>query len=125
MAKIPFLKGKDVKPASGDRLASLVLKERLRVLKKTNLTDTGPISGTPRTNRRQRTHKVGEIHLPDGKTISCLVNDFSDSGMRLEITEEGVTPPDEFRLRVPTLEFDRRVRVVWRGDAAIGVGYST
>ncbi|MBI1392984.1 MAG: hypothetical protein GC152_09615 [Alphaproteobacteria bacterium] len=122
MPKIPFFNKKD--DESGDPLQSLVLKERLRVLKKTNITETGPLEGVVRSDKRLKTHKVGEILLADGKTISCLVHDFSDTGMRLEIREDGATPPDGFRLRVPTLQFDRRVIVVWRSANSVGVSYT-
>ncbi len=120
MPRLPFFKKKE--DQAGDPLDALILKERMRVLKRTSLAESAPIEGKPRSNKRQRTRKVGEIFLPDGKTLSCLVHDFSDTGMRLELTESG-DPPDEFRLRVPTLQFDRPVVVKWRAASGLGVSY--
>ncbi|MEM6538836.1 MAG: hypothetical protein AAF742_04460 [Pseudomonadota bacterium] len=123
MGRLGIFGKKEQAKAKGDPLEALVLKERLRVLKNTDMSETGPISGTPRGSKRERSHKVGEIRLEDGKTISCLVHDFSDSGMRLEITEDGMEAPEQFRLRVPTLQFDRDVIVKWSAGAELGVTY--
>ncbi|MEO1013583.1 MAG: PilZ domain-containing protein [Pseudomonadota bacterium] len=120
MPRLPFFKKKD-EPA-GDPLESLILQERMRVLKRTTLSEAEPIEGKARSTKRHRTRKVGEIFLPDGKTLSCLIHDFSDTGLRLELTEPG-DPPDSFRLRVPTLQFDRTVNVKWRSASGLGVGY--
>ena len=116
---LPFKKEKETSPKK-DRLEALVFKERLRYVKQMQSADgDSAVSGSSR-NKRQKSHKVGEIFVDSNKTISCLVADFSDTGMRLEPAEDGDIP-EVFRLRVPTLEFDRDVRVVWRNETAIGV----
>ena len=115
---------KDKETKSADPLERLVLKERLRVMRKTGKAVGEPvITGVRRGNDRTRTHKVGEILLDNGKTLSCIVSDFSDTGMKIQITEEGEAP-DRFRLRVPTLEFDRTVEVAWREAPLLGVAYT-
>ena len=99
------------------------LEERLRGLKDSKRAGAESVlEGARRVGDRQTTHRVGEIALESGKTLSCIVEDFSDTGMRLLITEEGAAP-ESFRLRVPTLEFDRVVSVVWRKEPVVGVSY--
>ncbi|MEM6413239.1 MAG: PilZ domain-containing protein [Pseudomonadota bacterium] len=114
------------KPAdTTDPMEALVLKERLRMLNKINgnISTGGSIDGPRRLGDRKKTHRVGEIVLDSDHTLSCLVTDFSDTGMRLLITEAGEAP-DEFRLRVPTLQFDRSVTVMWRTEDALGISYA-
>ncbi len=114
---------KKSKEPQGDPLQALVMKERLRLLKK--MGDAGEhsvVDGVERGSKRHKSHKVGEIVIEPSGTISCLVTDYSDSGMRLVLTE-AADAPDQFRLRVPTLEFDRLVAVVWRNEAALGISW--
>ena len=119
-----FLRFRKEADNRADPMEALVLKERLRLLKKINVTKNsgGAMDGPRRVDGRKKTHRVGEIILEDDRRLSCLVADFSDSGMRLQLTEYGDIP-DSFRLRVPTLEFDRAVTVVWRREDAVGVTY--
>ncbi|MEO0399394.1 MAG: PilZ domain-containing protein [Pseudomonadota bacterium] len=120
-----FLRFRKEAETTADPMEALVLKERLRMLKKINVTKrhANLMDGPRRVDDRKKTHRVGEIIMDDGHRLSCLVSDFSDSGMRLVMTEYGETP-DNFRLRVPTLEFDRTVAVVWRTEDALGVTFA-
>jgi hypothetical protein len=82
------------------------------------------VDDVDRNAPRKRSKKIGEIAVGDGKTISCLVTDHSDSGMKLFLYDEEAVIPDVFRLRVPTLEIDREAYLVWREEKDIGVSFS-
>lgn len=53
-------------------------------------------------------------------TIDCLVKNISTDGARLTI-DEHLTIPVEFDLDVPQRGRTFRVRVIWRGEGAMGV----
>ena len=101
------------------------MDERLRYLQENAKADDSKrrAFGPRRIKSREKTMRVGEITLETGRTVSCVVRDVSDTGMRLSLSEFSEVP-DSFRLRAPTLEFDEVVLVVWRSGDEIGVSYT-
>ena len=76
-----------------------------------------------RTSARQRTVMRGCIYY-DKRSAStdCLVRDVSDSGARLELSEN-VFIPDLIELYIPKKEETHHARVLWRHDNEVGVAY--
>ena len=120
MSKLMRIGSRRAKAITTDPLEQRILTERLRGLSKVSADKKfHPVDGQARASRK-KTHRIGEIVLAPERNISCIIHNFSDAGMRIELTEER-QPPTNFRLRVPTLEFDRRVQVVWQSDNIVGL----
>jgi len=74
-----------------------------------------------RAAARRRTFKAGTIEFGGGG-IKCVVKNMSNTGAGLEV----VTPlfiPDRFTLLIPSAQFGRSCRVVWKGEKRIGVAF--
>lgn len=74
-----------------------------------------------RTAPRRRILKGATIEFGGGG-IDCTVKNISDSGAALDV----VTPlfiPDRFTLYIPTDQFKRPCRIVWRRERRIGVTF--
>lgn len=70
---------------------------------------------------RRRILKAGSIAFGGG-SIDCTVRNLSATGAALEV----VTPlfiADRFTLIIPTEQFKRPCRIVWRKDRRIGVTF--
>ncbi len=70
---------------------------------------------------RRRTFKAGTIEF-SGAGIDCIVRNISETGAGLEV----VSPlfiPDRFTLFVPSDQFKRRCRIVWRKEKRIGIAF--
>jgi hypothetical protein len=62
---------------------------------------------------------VLEFH---GRTVSCFVRDFSESGAALDVVSpSGI--PERFVLSFPWERTSHRCRLVWRSEAGIGVTF--
>jgi hypothetical protein len=75
-----------------------------------------------RTTSRHRTLKAGTISFGRGGAIDCTVRNLSDEGANLEV----VTPlfiPDRFTLIIPSADFKRPCRIIWRKEKRIGVAF--
>ncbi len=108
---------------SKDPLQDLILEERIRFLKSASPRESNADdSKVYRSDQRRKEHRVATIVLGGGASLSCLVRDISDTGARLTLVEEAELP-DMFQLRVPTLQIDRRVGLVWRRDYEVGVAF--
>ena len=76
-----------------------------------------------RTSARQRTVMRGCIYYDKRSAAAdCLVRDVSDSGARLELSEN-VVIPDLIELYIPKKEETYHARVLWRHDNEVGVAY--
>lgn len=108
-----------------DPLRDLILEERLRFLtNKPQQDSTAMRDGDAfRAGSRKHTHRVAEILLPKSRSrLSCVVRDVSDTGLRMTMIEDADLP-ERFKVRVPTLQIDRMVFLVWRRDYEIGVTF--
>lgn len=70
---------------------------------------------------RVRTDLSAQILLPDYRSVSCLVTDYSPFGARLSVPS-AFGLPDVFRLRADGT--DRRARVVRSGVGHVGVAFT-
>ena len=76
-----------------------------------------------RRESRQRSYLGGQIAFNRRRsTMDCLVRNVSSHGARLAFTG-ALTTPEEFDLHIPQREERQRVRVVWRGEDEVGVGF--
>ena len=76
-----------------------------------------------RREHRLRSYLGGQIAFNHRRsTMDCLVRNVSGGGARLAFPGP-VTIPDEFDLHIPHREERHRVRVVWRGEDELGVGF--
>jgi hypothetical protein len=72
---------------------------------------------------RQRTVLRGCIYYNKRSAAAdCLVRDVSDSGARLELSEN-VVIPDLIELNIPKKEETFHARVLWRRGNEVGVAY--
>jgi len=74
-----------------------------------------------RISQRHRTLKAGSISS-GGDAIDCTVRNLSEAGANLEV----VTPlfiPDRFTLVIPSTDFKRSCRVIWRKEKRLGVAF--
>lgn len=77
-----------------------------------------------RKEHRLRSYLGGQIAFNHRRsTMDCLVRDVSARGARLAFPGP-VTTPDEFDLHIPHREERHRVRVVWRQEGVVGVGFA-
>ena len=70
---------------------------------------------------RRRMFKAGTIEFGGGG-MDCTVKNLSDTGAALEILSP-LYVPDRFTLFVPSDQFKRRCRVVWRKERRIGIAF--
>jgi PilZ domain len=80
----------------------------------------------PKDRRRSPRHQLGRvaaIMFGQGKEHSCLVKDFSDGGVRLQLN--GFEIPDEFALLFAPNELARsgHYKVVWRLGKDVGAKF--
>ena len=77
-----------------------------------------------RREQRQRSYLGGQIAYNHRRsTMDCLVRDVSPLGARL-VFPGTVTTPDAFDLHIPQRDERHRVRVVWRREEEVGVGFA-
>lgn len=76
-----------------------------------------------RMRQRDRTYLGGSITFDHGQqTLACLVRNLSEDGARFAFSD-GVTLPAEVELTIGLQRETRRVRIVWRGNDAVGVSF--
>ena len=76
-----------------------------------------------RSSARQRTVLRGCVYYNKRSAAAdCLVRDVSDSGARLELSEN-VVIPDLIELYIPKKEEMFHARVLWRRGNEVGVAY--
>lgn len=71
---------------------------------------------------RHRILKAGMISFGSGVVIDCIVRNLSETGANLEV----VTPlfiPESFTLVIPSADFKRSCRIVWRKEKRMGVTF--
>ncbi len=71
---------------------------------------------------RRKVNKAGRIVIDDTSQSDCLVRNLSDRGALISVSHTKYLP-DEVRLTIPDLDFDRKVRIVWRRAHSIGVTF--
>jgi len=77
-----------------------------------------------RREHRLRSYLGGKIAFNHRRsTMDCLVRDMSAHGARLAFPGS-ITTPDAFDLHIPQREERHRVRVVWRQENVVGVGFA-
>ena len=57
-----------------------------------------------------------------GRTVSCLVRNFSESGAALDVISSREIP-DRFTLALPLEEASHRCSLIWRREMEIGVSF--
>jgi hypothetical protein len=70
---------------------------------------------------RRRMFNAGVIEF-GSVGIECTVMNLSDTGAALQIVTS-LYIPDRFTLSVPSEQFKRRCRVIWRKEKLIGVAF--
>jgi hypothetical protein len=75
--------------------------------------------------KRFRTALPVWIDKGDGSPwILCAIEDISDGGARLKLTENGAVLPESFVLRLSMRDrVGKRCRLCWRSPTALGVEY--
>lgn len=74
-----------------------------------------------REARRTRILKAGSISF-GGAAISCMVRNISATGALLEV-ESPLGIPERFLLVVPTDQWSRPCRVIWKSERRLGVRF--
>jgi hypothetical protein len=88
---------------------------------RTRSTTTGP--NKRRALRRDVHYPVAIEHLADGATTSCLIEDVSQTGVRLRVKDNAALP-EEFILRLGANRVSHRhCRLVWREGDTVGVRF--
>ena len=68
---------------------------------------------------RAPTFKAGEVLLPDGVGIDCIVRNVSESGCLIKL-ENAATLPERVRVRIDLDTPPRPVEIVWRSTTLAG-----
>lgn len=77
-----------------------------------------------RSARRSRLFLKGQLLLDgSGSKLDCLVCDISETGARLQVSEDAALLPDRFVLFVPKTNVTHQVRVAWRAAGEVGVAF--
>ncbi|MCA8888766.1 MAG: PilZ domain-containing protein [Parvularculaceae bacterium] len=92
--------------------------EKARALKRIDLMDIDE----RRDDQRKPAFRGGEIDLPDGRTVGCILRNFSETGCRLKLAVDEDLP-DRFNVRVDNDGSARPAEVVWREHGALGVKF--
>ena len=58
----------------------------------------------------------------DGRSVECLIRDFSAAGARIEVSDD-TELPSEIELFFPLKQFTYRARVRWRGENEVGLSF--
>lgn len=94
--------------------------EKARALKRLDLMDIDE----RRDVQRKPAFRGGEIDLPDGRTLACIVRNFSETGCRLKLAVDEDLP-DHFSVRVDNDASARPAEVVWREHGSVGVKFNS
>lgn len=74
---------------------------------------------------RHKTFMKGRIYFNNRlQSMDCIVRDVTDTGSRLEFSEN-VTLPDAFELYLPTRNEYFRARVEWRKGNQLGISWGS
>jgi hypothetical protein len=74
---------------------------------------------------RHKTFMKGRIYFNNRlQSLDCIVRDVTDTGSRLEFSEN-VTLPDAFELYLPTRNEYFRAHVEWRKGNQIGISWDS
>ncbi len=71
---------------------------------------------------RRKVNIAARILIDDTSHVNCLVRNLSRKGALIAVIHTKYLP-DEIGLVIPDLEFDRKVRIVWRRTHSIGVTF--
>lgn len=72
-----------------------------------------------RASVRAPTFKAGEIILPDGGALDCIIRNVSDSGCLIKIENAGALP-DRISVRIDLDKAPRPVEIIWRSTTLAG-----
>lgn len=77
-----------------------------------------------RKSPRRKVLKDGKIVIMNNwSLIDCCVRNLSDTGARLRC-DDALSVPEEFRLLIPSDQWIRDAKVVWRRDGCVGVHFT-
>jgi hypothetical protein len=75
-----------------------------------------------RADVRQPAFRAGELDLPDGRTLACIVRNMTGHGCKLKLSVDDELP-DRFTVRVDGDTAARPAKIIWREHGAVGVRF--
>jgi len=72
-----------------------------------------------RASVRQPTFKAGEVILPEGGALDCIIRNVSESGCLIKIENAG-SLPDKISVRIDLDMPARQAEVIWRSSTLAG-----
>ncbi|HNR77838.1 MAG TPA: PilZ domain-containing protein [Parvularculaceae bacterium] len=83
--------------------------------------DTAELSSIDerRASVRQPTFKAGEVILPEGEALDCVIRNVSENGCLIKIENAGALP-DRISVRIDLDKPPRPAEVIWRSSTLAG-----
>lgn len=75
-----------------------------------------------RVKTRRSVSRAASIHVDAVTILDCVVRDFSETGVRLEMVNTAAVP-NEFMLRLAGVATPRLCRLAWRRTDSVGASF--